>query len=370
MHKEIISTIIEIHPDELLIEAGFNPREAFIGDKCYTLEPVKSTIVAIKLAYKEGRSVELIKVVKHNNKYFVRQGHCRTMALKQAMKEGADIKKFKVMLITGLCDGEEYLENIDGNQRNALNPVSQGFALQRALTLGYSVEELAQRYQRSITTIRNTLKIMEMPEPLLVLLSFNRIKKTLAIEIMLRYENDHNKVMEHLRSVFPDIDSLATAEVLTISETKHSNSVVSMPTKSNEKSITTPNDDLVAENQEAEPVKENDAKLTRKSLGIRVLSKKKTERLKSSFLKITNEIKQVEPCDETVVELQVDKKFVSHFEHVSKEHCSENGDGLCLKLSENQLRLLANLLSNEHVALFLTKEQVTEVTEIQQMLAS
>ncbi|WP_426727513.1 hypothetical protein [Enterobacter cloacae complex sp. 288G10] len=55
--------IIEISPKDLIIEPGFNPREAVIGDLCYEQEPVKSAIISLKQAYKEGRRVDLIKVV-------------------------------------------------------------------------------------------------------------------------------------------------------------------------------------------------------------------------------------------------------------------------------------------------------------------
>lgn len=51
--------IIEISPKDLIIEPGFNPREAVIGDLCYEQEPVKSAIISLKQAYKEGRRVDL-----------------------------------------------------------------------------------------------------------------------------------------------------------------------------------------------------------------------------------------------------------------------------------------------------------------------
>lgn len=61
--------IIEISPKDLIIEPGFNPREAVIGDLCYEQEPVKSAIISLKQAYKEGRRVDLIKVVKKDSKW-------------------------------------------------------------------------------------------------------------------------------------------------------------------------------------------------------------------------------------------------------------------------------------------------------------
>lgn len=192
--------IIEISPKALFIESGFNPREAVIGELCYEQEPVKSTIVSIKQAYKEGRRVDLIKVVKKDSNYVVRQGHCRYRALSLALAEGADIQLISVVVMNYKNKSEEYLENLDGNRNNGLNPVALAYALAEALKLGSTVESLAMRYQRSSTAIRNQLKILDMPLELQHLISLNLIKKTLAIEIMLKYSNDHAKVLAHLES--------------------------------------------------------------------------------------------------------------------------------------------------------------------------
>jgi len=92
--------IVEINPKALVVESGFNPREAVIGELCYEQEPVKSTIVSIKQAYKEGRRVDLIKVVKKGSDYLVRQGHCRYKALSLALMEGTNIQLISVILLS------------------------------------------------------------------------------------------------------------------------------------------------------------------------------------------------------------------------------------------------------------------------------
>lgn len=116
-------TVIEVDTNLVEIEKGFNPREAVIGDLCYEQEPVKSMIVSIKQAFKEGRQVDMIKVVKRKGKYLVRQGHTRFHGLKLAISEGANIPKLSVILIDYKNEIEEYLENLDGNRSNGLNPV-------------------------------------------------------------------------------------------------------------------------------------------------------------------------------------------------------------------------------------------------------
>ncbi len=72
------------------------------------------------------------------------------------------------------------------------------------------------RYQRSTTAIRNMLKILDMPLELQRLISLNLIKKTLAIEIMLKYSNDHKMVLKHIEGFLPGVKNIetTTSEIL------------------------------------------------------------------------------------------------------------------------------------------------------------
>ncbi|MGV7963866.1 hypothetical protein QPK13_23230 [Photorhabdus tasmaniensis] len=295
--------IVEIRPNKLFVEKGFNPREAIIGDLCYEQEPVKSTIISIKQAYKEGRCVDLIKVVKRGDAYLVRQGHCRYQALNLALAEGANISQISVILLSYENEIEEYLENLDGNRSNGLNPVGQ--ALAQAISLGYTVEDLAIRYQRSNTAISNMLKILDMPVELQRLISFNIIKKTLAIEIMLKYSNDHQMVLEHLKRcsyTMPTIESVSVAS---------DDKIVVKPVNKNAMDIK----EIPVAPEGAKNIKTGS--VTRSSLGIKRLSHKKTERLKSEFIGLIENISNLAPEKKTLTELVIDKRHSPLFENVN-----------------------------------------------------
>lgn len=352
--------IIQISPSDLILEKGFNPREAVIGDDCYNLEPVKSTITSIKQAYKEGRRVDLIKVVLRNGRYLVRQGHCRTYALRLAVLEGANIPLIDVILLEYINPIEEYLENLDGNRSNGLNPVGQAYALSQAVAMGYTVDVLAQRYQRSTTAIRNTLKILDMPIELQRLVSLGTIKKTLAIEIMLRYENVHEQVIEHIKS-FTSVQSNITNSVVTS---------VQLSEQSNACGDTTIGSDT-HESIETNPTStEKSRTITRSTLGIKRLSQKKTERLKNGFLRITNDLMSDGNLNKTVTELSLSKDYSNLFSSVHSDMVVVDEAGVKLLLDDERLSKLLLILNNDNVAIIVPKADVEELTELRSMLAS
>ena len=350
--------IIEISPKALFIESGFNPREAVIGELCYEQEPVKSTIVSIKQAYKEGRRVDLIKVVKKDSNYVVRQGHCRYRALSLALAEGADIQLISVVVMNYKNKSEEYLENLDGNRNNGLNPVALAYALAEALKLGSTVESLAMRYQRSSTAIRNQLKILDMPLELQRLISLNLIKKTLAIEIMLKYSNDHAKVLAHLESCSLLVPSTEPEPVL-----------------SKTSSVQTSSNDEKLDNPETLPVhvipKEVKTKsITRSSWGIKRLSHKKTERLKTEFIGLIDTVRPALNDSNKLTELIFDGQHSNLFTNISSTSITKTTESVKITLDEAKLQLLLSLLNDENTAIIIPKSKVTELHEIRDLLTS
>lgn len=356
---------VDISPLSLVIEPGFNPREAVVGDECYAIEPVKSTITAIKQAYKEGRPVELIKVVARNGKYYVRQGHCRTKALLAALKEGASIELITVVLIEGLSDLDEYLENLDGNQSNPLNQVAKAHGLNQAIRQGCTVDMLAQRYQCSVTAIRNTLKILDMPEPLQRMISHGKITKTLALEIMVQNGNDHERVMAALNGKINQGDLKAMSTPISV--------------RNEEKALPDNKEDIggkevfLSESPLA-PALQGDgvkaSRMTRSSLGIKRLSHKKTEKLKSGFLALTDSLASLNSADEASIEIIIDSAHAALFHGVGECNTDVSNSTLTLKLSAQHIKVLAGLLSGETLSLVLNKDQAEEIIAIRKMIST
>lgn len=356
---------VDISPLSLVIEPGFNPREAVIGEECYAIEPVKSTITAIKQAYKEGRPVELIKVVARKGKYYVRQGHCRTKALLAALNDGASIELITVVLIEGLSDLDEYLENLDGNQSNPLNQVAKAHGLNEAIRQGCTPQMLAQRYQCSVTAIRNTLKILDMPEMLQRMISHGKITKTLALEIMLQNGNDHERVMAAFtaKSSPADLKTAMTPISVQNDEKVLPDSIGVFIANDINPLETPPTPPQPVEGAQV-------SKMTRTSLGIKRLSHKKTEKLKSGFLALTDSLESVNSVDEPGIVINIDRAHAAMFQGVGECNTDESNPTLTLKLSAQHLKVLAELLKGDTVGLVLNKEQAEEFIAIRKMISN
>lgn len=356
---------VDISPLSLVIEQGFNPREAVIGEECYTIEPVKSTITSIKQAYKEGRPVELIKVVARNGKYYVRQGHCRTKALLAALNEGANIELITVVLIEGLSDLDEYLENLDGNQSNPLNQVAKAHGLCEAIRQGCTVDMLAQRYQCSVTAIRNTLKILDMPEMLQRMISHGKITKTLALEIMVQNGNDHEHVMKALTAKISQVERKAMTTPVSVRNEKK-------PLSDN-KGVIGVKGEVIPESS-LDPALLNDGvkatRMTRSSLGIKRLSHKKTEKLKSGFLALTDSLESLNLVDEPHIEINIDSSHAALFQGVGDCNADVSDSTFTLRLSTQHIKVLAELLKGEGVGLVLNKDQAEEIIAIRKMIST
>jgi len=234
---------------------------------------------------------------------------------------------------------------------------SLAYALAETLKLGSTVESLAMRYQRSGTAIRNQLKILDMPLELQRLISLNLIKKTLAIEIMLKYSNDHAKVLAHLESCSFLVPSSGVLDL-------------SKPT-----TVETATNSEPLEEQEKPPVHINpkDIKtksITRSSLGIKRLSHKKTERLKNEFIGLIDNVGSTMSDNNKLTELILDGQHSNLFMNVSNTLITKTNESVKITLDEAKLQLVLSLLNDENTAIIIPKSKVTELNEIRDLLTN
>lgn len=253
---------------------------------------------------------------------------------------------------------EEYLENLDGNRNNGLNPVALAYALAEAMKLGSTVESLAMRYQRSNTAIRNQLKILDMPLELQRLISLNLIKKTLAIEIMLKYANDHVKVLAHLESCSLLVPSSEPTPVL-----------------SKTTSVAKVSKDAKLDNTEIHPVhviheEVKTKSITRSSLGIKRLSHKKTERLRTEFIGLIDNVVPELNDNNKLTQLIFDGQHSNLFMNISSTSITKTTESVKITLDEAKLQLVLSLLNDENTAIIIPKSKVTELHEIRDLLTS
>ncbi|MGV0087416.1 hypothetical protein EEAAV_26620 (plasmid) [Rahnella aceris] len=352
------TTTVDISPTDIVIEPGFNPREAIIGDECYRIEPVKSLIVAVRQAYKEYRHVEPIKVVKRGIKYYVRQGHCRTKALFQAIDEGTVINTITVILLPDDNLAQGYLENFTGNRSNSLGPVARAQGLKVAIEEhGFSVKELAEHFCCTQTAIRNSLKITEMPTPLQLLIIKGLITQTFALQLMIENRNDHNLVMNSL------VKAGLTTEIL-LSEPAKAPEILH---KTVSLSPVPPNVDT--ENTTVDPTTQQTSdkqkRLTRSSLGMKRLPHKKSELLQKQFMAMTSTLYEssISEPDEKII-IQVPPSHAGLF----KNHSSINTGTVEVSISASSLQTLAELINKGSIGIFISSDMKDEILNLRDVI--
>ncbi|MGV7963861.1 DNA-binding protein [Photorhabdus tasmaniensis] len=147
-----------VRPSVIQITPGFNSREMGLGDDYYLLPEVAEHIYNIKCAYIRGDYVEPIRVRIIDGVPYVRQGHCRIKAAMKVVDEGHDITILCVEIKEDEIGCE--LATIDGNRGLALSPVALGESYRRLQSLGgWSLERIAQRENKSPTTISSLIRL-------------------------------------------------------------------------------------------------------------------------------------------------------------------------------------------------------------------
>lgn len=354
------TTTADISPNDIVIEPGFNPREAIIGDECYRIEPVKSLIVAVRQAYKDHRHVDPIKVVKRGNKYYVRQGHCRSKALFQAIDEGAVIVTITVILLPDDNLALGYLENFTGNRANSLGPVARAQGLKVAIEEhGFSVKELAEHFCCTQTAIRNSLKITEMPTALQLLIIKGLITQTFALQLMVENRNDHKFVMESVAKAGLTTD-IINAEPVNIPKT-------TITTTLGQIEVTTGPIDDASELKAFQPAVDKNKRLTRSSLGMKRLPHKKSEQLQKQFMNMTSRlVESSNTTSEDKVIIQIPSTHAGMFKNV----CNENGGVLEVSVNTCTLQFLADLINNNHVGIFISSDMKEEILNLRNVIGN
>jgi len=204
-----------------------------------------------------------------------------------------------------------------------------------------------------------------MPEPLQRMISHGKITKTLALEIMVQNGNDHERVMAALNGKINQGDLKAMSTPISV--------------RNEEKALPDNKEDIggkevfLSESPLA-PALQGDgvkaSRMTRSSLGIKRLSHKKTEKLKSGFLALTDSLASLNSADEASIEIIIDSAHAALFQGVGECNTDVSNSTLTLKLSAQHIKVLAGLLSGETLSLVLNKDQAEEIIAIRKMIST
>ncbi|WP_214085484.1 DNA-binding protein [Photorhabdus heterorhabditis] len=186
-HDRCSTANMAFYIDPLIIKVtpGFNTREMGMGDDYYLLPEVAAHIEHIKDAYIRGEEIDPVKVQLIDGEPFIRQGHCRLRAAKQAIAEGHSVENFICLEFTG-DELHAELQTLSGNKGLPLSPVAIGESYKRLTTGlgGWSTERVAQHQGVSAVTVTNYIRLTTLPLELKKYIHADNVSYTTVLEMV------------------------------------------------------------------------------------------------------------------------------------------------------------------------------------------
>ena len=166
----------------LLTEAeGFNARGAF-EENYFERPDVRTHIDGFKASYRDGRYVPPIVVKVIDGVIYVRDGHCRTRALKELIDEGLEFHKVNVEPLQG--DETEQLSLIvTSNDGLPLTQLERASVYARLSSYGLSDTEVANKVNRTPEHVRQLKQMLDMPWDLKQMVQKGVIAAHYALEL-------------------------------------------------------------------------------------------------------------------------------------------------------------------------------------------
>lgn len=171
----------QVHISLIDEEPGFNPRD-------YNDPEVKESIDLLAQRYASDQFVEDITATVRDGRILVREGHTRRHAFRKAVIDlGAPIVRLSLRPFSG-DKAEEDLIPITSNSGNRLRPIAAAIIMARQIERhGKTTKEVASALGKTETHVRQSLKLLEMPENMQDLVRKNLIAPDLALELV----NEH-----------------------------------------------------------------------------------------------------------------------------------------------------------------------------------
>lgn len=171
----------QIHVSIIDEEPGYNPRD-------YNAPDIQESIGVLTDRYANDKFVEDITTIVRDGKVLVREGHTRRLSFRNAIENhGAQIIRIGARPYTG-DRAEEDLIPITSNSSNRLKPIEVAVLLQRQIDRhGKSMAEIAKAIGKTETHVRQTIKLLEMPENMQELVRRGQIAPDLALELVSEY---------------------------------------------------------------------------------------------------------------------------------------------------------------------------------------
>ncbi|WP_027859792.1 ParB/RepB/Spo0J family partition protein [Marinobacterium jannaschii] len=166
--------MFSVPPQALVEEPGFNVRD-------YDDPDVVQHIRNLANAYARGDYVDPVVVKVVDGKLFIREGHCRRLAMLLAIEEGAEILRTPVIEYKG-DDAAQVALIVTSNSGLKITTLQTAEVYRRLSAWGFSDTEIAERVGKTSTHVRQMLDLLELPTELKQLIKDGKISATAALE--------------------------------------------------------------------------------------------------------------------------------------------------------------------------------------------
>jgi ParB family chromosome partitioning protein len=160
-------------------QEGFNLRD-------YERPDTVKHIERLALAWERSEQFQPIEVQVVDGHCYVRDGHCRLRAARLAASRGAPIKRLPVIELKG-NDQLACVRILTSNEQLKLSIIQRAHGYQRLRDFNWPDEQIASHIGMTDTHVRETLRLLLLPESIQVLLEKGVIKPFLALDLWRKY---------------------------------------------------------------------------------------------------------------------------------------------------------------------------------------
>lgn len=166
---------------------GFNTRD-------YESEETKAHIQALTDAYVSGDYVPPIIVKVVDGTIYVLEGHCRTLAMRNAIDQGADLGMIDVDYFRG-SELEADALVLTSNQSLSLTALERAQKYQHMINRGATASEIGRLVKKTSQHVSDYLAMHEMPDSLKKLINDKAVSPT---EALARYREIGSKAADEI----------------------------------------------------------------------------------------------------------------------------------------------------------------------------
>lgn len=164
-------------PEDIHEEAGWNVR----NDNDGLQEHIRSLADSIK----EIGVLQPLTVFLDNGKATVTDGHCRLLAVKLAISEGADIKSVPVRTEERYSnEADRVLSMLTRNSGRALTIPEQAEVVKRLLCFGWTEAEVARKTGTSRQHVNTLVKYLASPSEIQEMVKAGQVSATTAVKVV------------------------------------------------------------------------------------------------------------------------------------------------------------------------------------------